>query len=69
MTATTSMIEQFKEAIRAEWTDPPTVEGWSRWAAKQGQQTKQITDALIAAAHLAPGSRCSISPPAPASRR
>src|SRR5437763_1195920 len=54
-TTAAPMIEQFKEMIRQEWTDEENVAAWSRWKASLTVQTQAMTDAIVAAAALAPG--------------
>jgi SAM-dependent methyltransferase len=51
----TPEIEQFKEKVRQEWTDPANVAAWGKWYAKQRVLCAAATTALLQAAHLGPG--------------
>src|SRR5437868_3149315 len=48
-------VEQFKEMVRQEWTDEPTVAAWTRWHSEQAAQTQQVTDLLLKVAQPKPG--------------
>lgn len=50
-------IEQFKEMIRQEWTDPATVASWRKAHARFFAQLHQATEILVAAAQVRPGMR------------
>ena len=54
-TATLSTVDQFKELVRQEWSDPATVAGWRRWFPKMLVQFQTGTDLLLQAASLEPG--------------
>jgi SAM-dependent methyltransferase len=50
-------IEQFKEQIRAEWTDSATVSAWRKWHPKSIVQSREATDAVVQVTRVAPGLR------------
>jgi len=56
-TPKTPTTEQFKEQIRAEWTDSATISTWRKWHSKFVVLTREATDAIVQAAHVAPGLR------------
>ena len=49
-TATFPTVDQFKELVREEWSDPATVAGWRRWFPKMLVQFQTGTDLLLQAA-------------------
>ena len=49
--------EQFKEQIRAEWTDAATVAAWRKWRPKFVEQSCEATDAILQVSQVAPGMR------------
>jgi len=49
------IIEQYKDMVRHEWTEPETVAAWRKWRASMSVQTAETTKALLQAAQLAPG--------------
>jgi len=55
--ATAPTIDQFKELVRQEWSDPDTVSGWDRWFPKMLVQFQAGTDLLLRATRLEPGMR------------
>ena len=48
-------VEQFKEVIVQEWTDPNTVAAWSKWHSKFAVQSAQAKEAIVQAAQDEPG--------------
>jgi len=50
-----SSTEQFKEQVRAEWTDSATVAAWRKWHSKSAAQTREATEAIVQVAHVAQG--------------
>ena len=54
-TTTLPTVNQFKELVRQEWSDPATVEGWRRWFPKMLVQFQPGTDVLVQAAQVEPG--------------
>ena len=54
-TATLPTVDQFKELVQREWSDPATVAGWRRWFPKMLAQFQAGTDLLLEAASLEPG--------------
>jgi SAM-dependent methyltransferase len=54
-TASLPRVDQFKELVRQEWSDPATVAGWRRWFPKMLAQFQAGTELLLEAASLAPG--------------
>jgi ubiquinone/menaquinone biosynthesis C-methylase UbiE len=48
---------RFKERVRREWSDAATVAAWRKWQPKFAAMSGALTEALIAAARLAPGQR------------
>jgi SAM-dependent methyltransferase len=54
-TAKNPNAEQFKEQIRAEWTDSATVSAWRKWHSKSVVHTREATDAIVRVAHVAHG--------------
>ncbi len=54
-TTTLPTVDQFKELVRQEWSDPATVEGWRRWFPKMLVQFQPGTDVLVQAAQVEPG--------------
>jgi SAM-dependent methyltransferase len=49
------MINEFKEMVRQEWTDPATVAAWGKWRVPMSVQTAETTTAIVQAAQIAPG--------------
>jgi len=54
-TSEPSSTEQFKEQVRAEWTDPATVAAWRKWHPKFVGQSGEATDAILQLSQVAPG--------------
>ena len=54
-TATPPTVDQFKELVRQEWSDPNTVSGWRRWFPKMLVQFQSGTELLLQASSLEPG--------------
>ena len=50
-------IERFRERLRQEWTDEPTVAAWRKWNTQLVAFTRGATDAVLEAAQLRPGMR------------
>src|SRR5262245_42600016 len=56
-TSEPSSAEQFKEQVRAEWTDPATVAAWRKWHPKFVGQSCEATEAILRLSQVAPGMR------------
>ena len=54
-TATLPNVDQYKERVRQEWSDPATVAGWRRWFPQMLAQFQAGTDLLLKAAAVEPG--------------
>jgi ubiquinone/menaquinone biosynthesis C-methylase UbiE len=54
-TQITPTVDQIKEQVNAEWTDPVTVSTFRKWHAKSVVQTHEATDALVQLADVADG--------------
>ena len=67
-TATLPTVDQFKDLVRQEWSDPATVAGWRRWFPKMLVQFQAGTDLLLQAARWNRGCMCSIWRAAAATR-
>jgi SAM-dependent methyltransferase len=50
-------IERFRERLRQEWTDEPTVAAWRKWNTQLSAFTRGATDAVLEAAQLRPAMR------------
>lgn len=50
-------LKKFEAKVRAEWMDPETAAAWRKWHDKSVRFWQELTDALFAAARLAPGQR------------
>src|SRR5688572_30844801 len=53
----TSNVLAFETKVRTEWMDESTASAWRRWHDKSVLFWKELTDALLTAARLAPGQR------------
>jgi ubiquinone/menaquinone biosynthesis C-methylase UbiE len=51
----TTMVDQFKETVRQEWTDPATITAWSKWYPQFVIQTRASTAMLLELAQPRPG--------------
>jgi ubiquinone/menaquinone biosynthesis C-methylase UbiE len=49
--------DQIREKVRKEWTADETAAAWRKWHHKLTGQTQEATDAIVNAAHVAPGMR------------
>ena len=49
--------EAFRQRVLDNWTSPETIAAWRRWHAKIALQQQAVSDAIIAAALIAPGKR------------
>ncbi|MGI8475315.1 MAG: class I SAM-dependent methyltransferase [Thermomicrobiales bacterium] len=54
-TGTLPTVEEFKELVCREWSDPESVEGWRRWFPKVLEQFQAGTDLFVRSAELEPG--------------
>ena len=50
-------FEQYRKAVRDEWTNGATVAAWARWHPKIVAQQVNMRDVLIQQARLEPGMR------------
>lgn len=50
-------MEAFKQMVHDEWTDETTITGWRRWHPGVTIQCQEMTDAILATAHIQPGMR------------
>jgi SAM-dependent methyltransferase len=48
-------IGRWREKLRQEWTDEPTVAAWRKWHTQLSALTRGATDAVLEAAQLRPG--------------
>ena len=57
MTPETASIQSFKQQIRAEWANAANVAAWRKWHPKFVIASRDSTNAIVQAAHIAPGMR------------